>query len=204
MPKETFAQFINSMKETLNMVDKNCLKENDGYIDLSNIITVDNLTKAIETEITPENPLAEAFELIIAKVERKQLDKVQLGINEFLKNYLLNLTEENDKYITKLYLRRIHMVFECCLSRDFPYKEEIWTYIGGCLNTLGLHLIEQGYLEASKEILETLFQLGRLAAQKGLQTSSTQGYFRVLEHKANEKKYHDLASAAKNFRFNIE
>lgn len=204
MSKESFADFINLIKEILNKVDKNLFEENEGYIDLSSIITVKNLKEAIHKEKSPENPLAEAFELIIHKIELKQLDKVQVGINEFLKNYLLNFTAENGKFITKIYLKRLRLIFEACLSEDFPFHDEIWNYIGGCLNTLGLHLMEHGQTEATKEIMETLFQLGKLAAQKGLPTASTQGYLRVLEHKAIERKQSDLAFAAKNFRFNIE
>ena len=46
--------------------------------------------------------------------------------------------------------------------------------------------------------------MGKIAAQKGLHTSSIQEFLHTLELRAQELGYEDLGATAKNHRFNLE
>jgi len=53
-------------------------------------------------------------------------------------------------------------------------------------------------------VIKFLAAMGKIAALKGLPTSNTQSSLRILENKALEKGEKQLASHAKNARFNLE
>jgi len=204
MPRETVAEYVKQLKSILGEVRVETTMQPSTYIDLSCLDNHQDLKLRLASEELPRDPLAEALDLILHKVVYCQVEKVKLGINELLKAYLQAVNQENEKPVTQLYLSRLDLIFRRCLIGDFPYQQEVWDYLGGCLNTTGLYLINQGLSAAARELLDIIFHLGKLAAQKGLQTSTTQGYLRVLEEGAVRQGYPDLASSAKNFRFNLE
>ena len=87
---------------------------------------------------------------------------------------------------------------------DFPCPEDIWNYICDCLKAVGVFLVDGGFFIASQEVIKFLAAMGKIAALKGLPTSNTQSSLRILENKALEKGEKQLASHAKNARFNLE
>lgn len=204
MTRETVADFVRQLKSILSELPPVTTLQQADYLDLGNLDNPRSLAQKLSSEELPYNPLAEALDIILLKVHFCQVDKVKLGINELLKSYLQKVNDQEEKIVTHLYLSQLDLVFRRCLAGDFPYDQEIWDYLGSCLNTTGLHLISLGFETATRQLLEVFFHLGKLAAQKGLQTSTTQGHLRVLEAGAVSQGYPDLAASAKNFRFNLE
>lgn len=152
----------------------------------------------------PEEQLALFQEAVLEQVARCNTDKTKIGINELLKHLLLTIAPEMEHFTAERYLYRLRIIFKRCLMPDFPFPEEIWNYMCDCLKSAGSFLIEQGYFTASREVIDSLAGMGRIAALKGLPTANTQSSLRILENKALEKNQTPLALAAKNARFNLE
>lgn len=153
---------------------------------------------------TPPDNLVSFQEIMMVEIANCNLDKIQLGINELLKHFLKTISRDREQYMAEQYLYRLRMIFKRCLLPDFPFAEEIWNYICACLRSTGSHLLEQEYYAAVREIIDSLSGMGRIAALHGLPTANTQSSLRILENKALEKNEKQLASVAKNARFNLE
>lgn len=203
---ETLSSFVQRVKSILAYTDIGLLKEDAHYLDLANtdMEKIADINSFIANEATPVNPLAEVFAITLQQIELGQVDKVKLAINELLKDYLIKLASDNQTLITELYMYRLKQIFKRCMQTDFPFHDEIWDYIGSCIKSVGLYLFEVDYHIAIKLLLETLFHMGRNAAQKGLPTSGTQACLRAIENKAIAKGRSDIALTAKNVRFNME
>lgn len=203
---ETLANFVHRVKMILAENDPELSQRYPDYVDLAviDIDKVNDIGSLLANEATPADPLAEVFAITLQQIELGQVDKVKLAINELLKDYLCKLNMDNQSHLTEIYLYRLKQIFKRCMQADFPFHDEVWDYIGNCLKAAGLYLFESDSCPAVKQLLETLAQMGRDAAQQGLPTSNTQACMRALENKAVEKGHADIAIAAKNFRFNME
>lgn len=199
----TVQTFVQKLREILSSI-QDLLYLDGEYINLAECNQITGLNEQLTHDQLPVDPLIDAFHLIIEAAARSQVDLVKYGINELCKFYIRLINQTNEKLISTYFFKRLELIFQRCLMSDFPYHNEVWNYLGGCINTVGLFLLEHHYELATKELLQTFFHMGKLAAHQGMQTSSTQGYFRVLQNKAIEGGFEGLAASAKNFRFNLE
>jgi hypothetical protein len=152
----------------------------------------------------PSDNLSGFQEILMKQIASCNMDKVKVGINELLKHLLENIALESEQSLAQRYLYRLRMIFKRCLLPDFPCPEDIWNYICDCLKTAGIFLMDNGFFTASREVIDFLAAMGRIAALKGLPTANTQSSLRILENKALQKGENQLASNAKNARFNLE
>lgn len=203
---ETLSNFVQRVKSILAQTNPEMLIKTTGYVDLAKleINETTNFNSLLANETNPVDPLAEVFAITLQQVELGQVDKVKLAINELLKDYISKLKEDNQTVLTELYLYRLKQIFKRCMQADFPFHDEVWVYLGNCIKTVGLYLLETHCYIAMKNLLESLANMGRNAAHAGLPTASTQACLRALENKAVELGLSDIALAAKNFRFNLE
>lgn len=174
------------------------------YIDLAarSMVTQDEL--ATLALALPSDNLSGFQEILMKQIASCNMDKVKVGINELLKHLLENIALESEQSLAQRYLYRLRMIFKRCLLPDFPCPEDIWNYICDCLKTAGIFLMDNGFFTASREVIDFLAAMGRIAALKGLPTANTQSSLRILENKALQKGENQLASNAKNARFNLE
>jgi hypothetical protein len=142
--------------------------------------------------------------MLMLEISKFSLDKIKVGINELLKHFMVSINPELEDTLAEHYMYRLRLIFKRCLMPDFPFPEEIWNYICDCLRTTGSFLLEEGYYTASREIIDSLAGMGRIAAVKGLPTANTQSSLRILENRAIDRGEKALASVAKNARFNLE
>lgn len=195
--------FITNIRQILTQINQDTFAQTT-YVNLAECCDQAELRDWFNHDTPPADPLIDAFHLILEAAAKSQVDLIKYGVNEICKSYLQLVTLENEKIISIYYFKRLELIFQRCLMRDFPYPNEVWNYLGGCINTVGLFLLEQQLQLGTKELLQTFYHMGKSAALRGLQTASTQGYFRVLENKALEKGFEGIAASAKNFRFNLE
>ncbi len=175
----------------------------NGYIDLAKSETVPAQEELL-SPVTPSEGLSGFQEIMMEEIARCHLDKIKIGINEMLKHLLSQINRENEETMAELYMYRLRMIFSRCLMPDFPFPEEVWNYICDCLRTVGSFLAQDGFYEACREIIDATAGMGRIAALQGLPTGNTQSTLRTLENKALENGEKQLASVAKNARFNLE
>ena len=193
--------FLANIRDALknSVFDKN----SNQYLDLS---TIGNqvLKSDLLTAASPQDCLISFQTLIMSEISKSNSDKIKIGINELLKHLLAIINREHEHFLSERHLYRLKMIFKRCLMPDFPFQEEIWNYICDCLRSTGSFLMDDGYFMASREIIDSLAGMGRIAALRGLPTANTQSSLRILENKAMEKNEKLLASTAKNARFNLE
>lgn len=181
------------------------IPEENTYLDLS-------LTKRITAELLTQNKdllpaqdlIAEGVCLVIETLKDCHLTKAKLGINELLKAYLLNINEENQEKVTEIFLDYLYEIYLYSLKDSFPYTDLLWGYLSQCFFPIAMFLIEEGYIEGCQVFLLKTAYMGKIAAQKGLHTSSIQEFLHTLELRAQELGYEDLGATAKNHRFNLE
>ena len=193
--------FLANIRDALkhSVFDKNSTQ----YLDLS---TIGNqvLKNDLFTAASPQDCLISFQTLVMSEISKSNSDKIKIGINELLKHLLAIINREHEHFLSERHLYRLRMIFKRCLMPDFPFPEEIWNYICDCLRSAGSFLVEQEYYIAAREIIDSLAQMGRIAALKGMPTANTQSSLRILENKALEKGQKQLALTAKNARFNLE
>lgn len=176
------------------------------YLDLadSSMVSPADLSASASHSALPPDNLAGFQEIIMNQIAGCNIDKIKVGVNELLKHLLTVIAAESEHTLAQHYLYRLRMIFKRCLLSDFPFPEDIWNYICKCLQTAGIFLIDNGFFAASREVIDSLAAMGRIAALKGLPTATTQSALRILENRALEKDEKQLASTAKNARFNLE
>lgn len=176
------------------------------YIDLANIPNPLDKNKLLQgiNQVPPANPLDEAFCYVLSALRFGYLDLVKIGTNEMLKAFLIQINEENQEPLTKVIMSKIQQLFLYSYQNAFPYNDLLWEYLSLCFDTVCFYLVEMGMERGCEIFLNTVASLGKLAAQKGLHTSSLQHFLHNLEVRAREQNLNDLAHIAKNHRFNIE
>lgn len=193
--------YLTKLREELSR-GSNCYETK--YIDLAarSMVTRDELS-IMAAEIPPDD-LAGFQDILMRQIADCNLDKVKIGINELLKHLLETITEESEHLQAQRYLYRLRIIFRRCLLPDFPCLEDVWNYICSCLTTTGMFLLENGFFMAAQELVDFLAAMGRIAALAELPTANSQASLRVLENMAMAKGEKQLASNAKNARFNLE
>lgn len=201
MNHQSLADFTRLIREQLQTVGKS---QALPYLDLAEINTLDNLEKKLSEESCCQDPFKDLQEIIYDEITRGHLAKVKIAVNELLKFYLKTIRPDIEESCTRQYLEAIERIFRGCFATTFPFLEELWVYLNHALKTAGLFLLAKDYPKGVRHILESFFAMGKLAAQKGLPTTTTQSCLRILELSAAEKGHSQAASYAKNFRFNLE
>ncbi len=201
---ESFQDYLTRLKNLLANASQITVCADDRYTDLARVEPDISLPAQIAGESRLEDPLAAAVEVILEQIRYARLDKIKLGINELLKHYVLTVDESCNEEFADHYLHQIQLIFKRCLMPDFPYPDEVWNYLGACLQTVGLYLMKRDFFKAAELVVEYLAHMGKTAARRGLPTSSTQSCLRTLENQAAELGREALAAKAKNVRFNLE
>jgi hypothetical protein len=201
---ENFEEYLIRLKDLLAGANQNKVCADARYVDLAHTNPDPALPELIPGESLPEDPLARAVEVILDQIRYARLEKINLGINELLKNYVLTVDESCDERLANRYLFQIRLIFKRCLMHDFPYQDEVWNYLGACLQTVGLYLMNRSFFKAAELVVEYIGHMGKTAARHGLPTASTQSCLRTLENRAGELGRTALAAKAKNVRFNLE
>jgi hypothetical protein len=180
--------------------------EKDGeYLDLAQISSINKELLLKKVNIPPQpNPIAEAVSLVIETMKGCHLTRTKIGINEILKTYLLIINHENEKECTELFSGYLYEIYLYSLQKNYPYTDLLWNYLSNCFHVVSLYLVEAGYVEGCKIFLQQIATMGKMAAQKGLHTSSIQHFLHTLELKAQELGFTEFAAVAKNHRFNLE
>jgi len=194
-------EFLAKLRDVL--AESSFAEGNSGFLDLATIENIGSPEQLLSPDPPPDN-LTTFQEMMMAEIGACNSDKIKLGINELLKHLLATIDRDREPYLAEQYLYRLRMIFKRCLMPDFPFQEEVWNYICSCLRSAGVFLLEREHFLAARQIIDSLAGMGRIAALKGLPTANTQSSLRVLENKALQKKQKQLASAAKNARFNLE
>ncbi len=202
---EDMENFISKVRKYLSDFDSDIMSNSSKgkYIDLAKIQNLAT-TEELKDSKLPHDNLMMFQEVIMAEISRCNSDKVKIGINELLKHLLLTIDKDTEHHLSERYLYRLRMIFKRCLMPDFPFPEEIWNYICDCLRSAGAYLVENEYYLAAREMIDSLAQMGRIAALKGMPTANTQSSLRIIENRALAKNQKQLASVAKNARFNLE
>ncbi|MGI6225383.1 MAG: hypothetical protein ACOYJ1_03925 [Peptococcales bacterium] len=182
-----------------------CLPGANQYLDLAQVTDFNKIPLKEKDNVLPEaDPIAEATFLIIQTMQACYLALTKIGINELLKAYLRLITSENQEECTKVFSNYIFEIYLYSLKKDYPYTDLLWKYLSNCFHVISQYLLEEGYVEGCEIFLQDIASMGKLAAQKGLHTSSIQHFLHTLELRAKELNYNELAAVAKNHRFNLE
>lgn len=197
------ALFVENLQKILS--EPLCYRGNPQYLDISSSQLIeDERLKEAKNQLPPADPLTKALGLILESMERGPFDLTRFGINELLKSFLLEVNEENQEYCTKCYLNCIYQLYLYGIMEYYPFTDLIWEYLSLCFHTIGIYLLDHQLVKGCQIFLNKVSTMGKLAAQKGLHTSSIQHFLHNLEIRANESGFADLADSAKNYRFNLE
>ena len=206
----TFSQTIDNLQDFVKNLQgllKNPINfiEDSHYLDLSITKSLCREKLIERKDLFPSHsPLSEAVCLIIHSMQGCNLSKTKMGINELLKVYLFNITNDNQEECTEVFLGFIYEIYLYSLKDDYPYTDLLWGYLSKCFFPIAMFLIEEGYVEGCKIFLSNVATMGKIAAQKGLHTSNIQEFLHTLELRAHELGYEELGGVAKNHRFNLE
>lgn len=182
-----------------------CIQGNPQYLDISSSQLIeDELLREAKDQVPPSDPLIKALGLILESMEKGPFDLTRFGINELLKSYLFKVNEENQEYCTMCYLNCIYQIYLYGLMEYYPFTDLLWEYLSLCFHAMGIYLVDHKLDKGCHVFLNKVSTMGKLAAQKGLHTSSIQHFLHNLEIRANESGFPDLADNAKNHRFNLE
>jgi hypothetical protein len=150
------------------------------------------------------SPLEELVHLILLEIPKGSLYPVVLGVKELLCSFLTSCGETEDLDISKMYIRALKLIHRGAFHPNFPFALEMWEYTSSVLCSLIVDLLKKDFIESAKLFLELFYTLGKEAAAKGFPTSMSQSHLRQLENKAIKYQQKEIASLAKNFRFNME
>jgi len=179
--------------------------EQDGYLDISQINTVNEQTlqEAIN-QLPPADPLVNVLSMIRSAMLGSPFALTRFGINELLKSYLNQINKENQEACTQKYLDIVFEIYLCMIAPGYPFQELLWEYLSQCFNTISKYLIEHCLVDGCQVFLNKVATMGKSAAGHGLHTSSIQHFLHNLEIRAREEGFLELADSAKNHRFNLE
>ncbi len=199
---EKLQRYLSQIEVSSDGDDKNT---GAAYLDLAERykLLVEDLTVS-EDDTLPFEPLSEAFSLIVSELNRNNLDKGKIGINEILKFYLRKINKSNQEKCTHLFLIRIKYVFVYSLLPSFPFTDMLWQYICKCIQPVGFYLLDKQFAEACLIFSDYIANIGKIAAHEGLPTDKIQHYLRMTETKALEVGLDQLAGHVKNHRHNLE
>ena len=198
---ETMQDYLQKIKSAL--ASSSAQRDQGQYVDLA-VLNGQPFPEDMSDGELPPDDLIGFQEIMMEEISHCGSDKIKIGINEMLKHLLTIINQESEQRLAERYMYRLKLIFKRCLAPDFPFPEEIWNYICDYLRSIGTYLLERGYFTATREIIDALAGMGRIAALKDLPTANTQSSLRILENKALAKGDKHLAALAKNARFNLE
>lgn len=199
----TIQEFIKTIQEYFQSPIQ--VTEQCAYLDLSINKKITKELLLEKKDIYPDqNPIADGVCLIIKTMRDCHLSQTKLGINELLKAYLLNIDEDNQERCTEIFLDYLNEIYLYSLKDSFPYTDLLWGYLSQCFFPIAMFLLEEGYVLGCQIFLLKVTAMGKIAAQKGLHTSSIQEFLHTLELRAQELGHDDFKAIAKNHRFNLE
>lgn len=197
------AEYVRELKSILS--EPLFLEESPGYLDLSGAKSLDReILTSSSAQLPDSDPLTKALGLILTTMEKGPFKLTCLGINELLKAYLIQVSQENEEACTKCFLDCIYEIYLFGLLDTYPYTDLFWEYLSLCFDTVSKYLIDRKFIVGCQVFLIKVSTMGKWAAQKGLHTSSIQHFLHNMEDWARKEGFSELADSAQNHRFNLE
>ena len=199
-------EISNFVQQVQELLVRDSGPEAADYFDIGSVSEISAADLESNNAVLPRyDPLAEVFCLLLPEIKNGNLDKIKLAINEIFKHYLRQLAKTSSgEELTRQYLCRLRLIFQVCLREDFLYALELWDYLSVCFDNVGGYIYTRGLIGPCRVFLDQSAAMGKLAAQRGLHTSSLQHFLRTLEVAARENGDEELAQQTRNHRFNLE
>lgn len=199
----TTSDFVAKVQQELADVPA-YLAAQSSYIDLSEIqlLTTEHISQFSNKPLN--NPLTQVFDYIIQAGVNCRLEQVQLGCNELLKAYTVQINRANQKELSIVYTTQLQYIFLWCLDHPFIYISHLWLYLVDCLKVVAHYILDQEYFEGCLMLIEILGLLGQGAVKKGLSTQRLQRLLRTLEVRAEEMGWITGVRQCRQQRHDIE
>jgi|GEM_PF-1463291 hypothetical protein len=181
----TTTQLVAKLQQVLCRVPEYLACES-VYVDLSQLRNLTSVDMADFSATPKDNPFGEAIYYIIQVAREDLLDHLNLGCNELLKSYLLQVNRDNQEQYTEAYCAQLQRIFIWCLDHPFIYLSHFWLHLIDCLKVTVHYILDQEYFQGALIFIKNLGFLGQGAVKHGLSTQRLQRLLRTLEVKSEE------------------
>lgn len=151
-----------------------------------------------------ENPVYIAFLKIVRALQEKAIIHAKLGINELLRQYLLGVRTSPGSCSSETFLEHLYLIVLFFTQENYPYQQYFYDYLIKCYHAVCAFLLAEPKEEEIEGFVKHIAGIGKIAAQKQMDTSSIQHLLRNIEVFAGKQKLKDIASKAKDSRHNLE
>jgi len=204
MGNNTIDEFIRNLRGLFEPTHSQ-KESNLDYLDLGEINECDAETLLNARTVFPaENPVYFAFLKIISSMKKSEILHARLAINEFLLQYLIHTDNCGQDYSSRTFLEHLYFVVLYFTQDRFPYQHYFYEYLIKCYHPVCSFLLSGQKEEEIEVFMEHIAAVGKIAAQKQMDTSSIQHLLRNIETYADSKQLKDLAAKAKDSRYNLE
>ena len=203
MGRDNVCDFIRNFRKLFEDHQSSGEKEN-LYLDLGTVseCTEEQLHRS-RTAFPSENPLYAAFHKIINALQNNRLAQARFGINELLHLYL-SLPQQEGDVKGKLYLEHLYLMVLYITQEGFPYENYFFEYILRCYQPVCSFLLSRKQEKEIDTFMDHIVAVGKIAAQRQLDTCSIHHLLRNIETFASERQLKDLAAKAKDNRHTLE
>lgn len=205
MEREKLGDFIQNLRRIFQDYERLEQKET-RYLDLGTLSECDQEQLLQSRDSLPvENPLSCAFSEIINALQKGQLALAKMGINELLQLFLSQTKHDSSNGLTReMFLEQLSLIVLYITQEGFPYEHYFFEYLLRCYQPVCSFLLSQQREKEIDSFMEHLTTVGKIAAQRQLDTCSIHHLLRNIETFAWEKQLKDLAAKARDNRHTLE
>ena len=197
--------FIIEIRELLNENRSTPQNKEEEYLDLGGIseCSPDQLQRA-RTVLPGESPVYMVFTRIIHALGKNEVAHAKLGINELLQYYLLQTEDSPSGQESHIFLDYLFLIVQFFTQDAFPYDRYFFDYLMRCYHPICNFLLLGHKTEEIERFMEHIISVGKIAAQRQMDTCSIHHLLRNIETFAAQEQLKELASKAKDSRHTLE
>lgn len=206
MDNNSLCDFIKELRSFFEDHQGKPTEENkQDYLDLGEIseCTLEQLQE-LKTALPGGNPVYLAFSEIIKAMARNEVFHARLGINEIFKYYLLQTENTSSGEDSQVFLDYLYLTALFFTQDKFPFERYFYEYFIKCYHPVCSFLLSRQRTDEIERFMEHIAAVGKIAAQKQMDTSSIHHLLRNIENFAQGKELKDLHSKAKDSRYTLE
>jgi hypothetical protein len=175
------------------------------YLDLGQISECTPELLEETADLVPQvNPVYLAFLQIAESLGKNEIVHAKLGINELLRFYLLHTKNSDPDYPGEVFLKYLYLIVLLFTRENYPYEQYFYDYLLRCYHPVCNFLLAGGSEKEIRAFMQHIVGVGKIAAQKQMDTGSIHQLLRNIETFAQANRLSALASQAKDCRYTLE
>lgn len=205
MGSNPLGDYISNLRRLFETTDHQQKGEAPDYLDLGNIseCSAEQLLNS-GNALPPDNPVYLAFLNIIKALQKMEILHARLGINELLCQYLKHIYNPAPNCTSRTFFGHLYLIVLYFTQDKFPYQQYFYEYLIKCYHPVCSLLLSVEKEEEIEMFMEHIAAVGKIAAQKQMDTGSIHHLLRNIETYAGTKQLKDLAAKARDSRYNLE